>query len=151
MWCRWGRARNRPLMSLRSPASLGAGPHHSICLLMGDTQTHIACECLTQMHTVHVHACWTTHDRVIHTYTHGDKQSKFQRWSACPYLVAVVIATPGLIPCSRTHRAAACLSSSLSCVSSLLSALFICLSIPSHLILLCHTSQAIITRLIQLC
>ena len=93
-----------------------------------------------------------SHMIVTHTHTHtGDKQSKFQRWSARPYLVAVVIATPGLIPCSRTRRAAACLSSSLSRISSLLSAFFICLSIPSHLLLLCHTSQAIITCLIQLC
>lgn len=41
-WCRWGRAKNRLLMSLRSPASLGAGPPHPIHLLMDETTTQDA-------------------------------------------------------------------------------------------------------------
>lgn len=53
VWYRWGRARNRPLMSRRSPANLEAGPHHPIHLLMDDSdaQTHVAYECIMQTHT----------------------------------------------------------------------------------------------------
>lgn len=105
-------------MSLRSPAILGAGPHHPIHLLMddSDTQTHIANMSVSHTH-IHMHACTQTgsartHMIMIHTkgYAHRhthmtDGHGKFQRRSACPYLVSVVIATPGLIPCSKTHRA----------------------------------------------
>ncbi len=95
VWCRWGRARNRPLMSLRSPASLGAGPHHPIHLLMddSDTQTHIVYECITQTHTC---ACLhtgglckntcdhdiCTHKKLhIHAHTHTHTHIRTQGWT----------------------------------------------------------------------
>lgn len=138
VWCRWECARNRPLMSLRSPASLGAGPPHSIHLLMDDSdkETCTAYECYTNTYTRGCFEyagghCKDTFDHDICTYTHRDGQSTFQRWSACPYLVSVVMATPGLIPYSRTHWATASLPSSLSWFSFPPVCLLLFLSIPS--------------------
>ncbi len=66
-----------------------------------------------------------------HTHT-GGGQDKFQRWSACPFLVSVVIATLWLIPCSRTHWATASLPSPLSWFSLSLPAFLRFLSKPSY-------------------
>lgn len=73
------------------------------------THTHV------RLHTGSLCRTTTTcaHTTYGHTKGHTHTQAKFQRWSVCPYLVSVVIATPGLIPCSKIQWVTASPSSSL--------------------------------------
>lgn len=77
--CQWECARNKLLMNLRSPASLGAGPLQPIHLLRAEHIKHMN---ISLEHTQ------DTYDGDIKWW-----HSKFQWWSVCPHLIYDVLAT----------------------------------------------------------